>query len=228
MHRFFRQIVFGSAVLTPVAVATWAMAWGYASLQANAAEQVISQWELRHALTNADEWRRVARQMHAATRLNPLDADYAAGLGGIFEWQALTQPPYTTHARHNRGQAIAWYRRAVALRPAWGFAWVHLAQSKISNQELDAEAIAALDNAMRLGPWELGTQRKALRLGALLWEQLPGPVQDRVMDTMSNAVKSQARDVIDLLIPLGWGDRLRPLLQRPSDIRYFDSVVRRR
>lgn len=222
------RIAIAALALLSVVAAIWSAAWGYASQQARAADAAMSRWEAAHAPGGESEWPRVERQLRRATRIDPFDADYAAALGRAYDWRALTEPPYTPHARHYRGEAIAWYRRAIALRPSWGFAWVHLAQAKVANQELDGEAIAALDRAMRLGPWEAGTQIKALRLGVLLWDSLPEPVRERVNAVLTDAVQVQSRAVIDLMLPLGWGERVRPLLQRPADIRYFDSAVRRR
>jgi len=219
------QILVAVLALFAVVAAAWAAAWGYANQQARAADDTMAHWESSHAVGGESEWASVERHLRRATRIDPFDADFAAALGRAYDWQASTQPPYTRYARRYRGKAIGWYRRAVTLRPSWGFAWVHLAQAKVTNQELDAEAISALDNAIRLGPWEAGTQRKALRLGVLLWDSLPDPVRKRLDEVLVNAVRIQSRAVIDLLVPLGWGEHLRPLLQRPADIRYFEAMA---
>jgi hypothetical protein len=225
MPRHRSQIVIAVVALSAVVTAAWAAAWGYASLQARAADEAMARWESSHAVGSEAELDWVERRLRRATRIDPFDADFAAALGRAYDWQASTQPPYTRDARRNRGKAIDWYRKAVTLRPSWGFAWIHLAQAKVADQEFDAEAIAALDNAMRFGPWEAGTQRRALRLGVLLWDRLPGRVRKRVGELLVNAVQVQSREVIDLLVPLGWGERIRPLLHRPADIHYFESVA---
>jgi len=223
--RYRSQIVVAVLALLAVIVAAWGAACGYANQQARVADDIMARWESSHAVGGESERAWVERHLLRATRIDPFDADFAAALGRAYDWQASTQPPYTRYARRYRGKAIGWYRRAVTLRPSWGFAWVHLAQAKVANQELDAEAISALDNAMRFGPWEAGTQRKALRLGVLLWDSLPGPVRIRVGELLVNAVRLQSRAVIDLLVPLGWGEHVRPLLQHPADIRYFEAMA---
>ena len=66
-------------------------------------------------------------------------------------------------------QAMAHYRRAIALRPVWPYAWLGLATAKYEAGQIDAEYDAALRQAARLGPAEQVVQRYIIELGLDRW-----------------------------------------------------------
>lgn len=203
----------------------WAATWGWADLQAIPARNALVQWERQGGFTKQQDWQQAVDKMRLAYRFNNTSADYAADLGRLYEWQALRQPQWTQHAHEYRALAIDHFRQAVTRRPSWGFAWVHLAVSKVLNQELDDEAFSALEKAMVFGPWESGTQKKSIWLGIMIWDQLDQDLQNKVMATLERAVKIQARVMIDLLVPLGWGDKLRPMLTNKVDIMLLEKKL---
>lgn len=66
-------------------------------------------------------------------------------------------------------QAMAHYRRAIAERPVWPYAWLGLATAKYEAGQIDAEYDAALRQAARLGPAEQVVQRYIIELGLGRW-----------------------------------------------------------
>ena len=66
-------------------------------------------------------------------------------------------------------QAMAHYRRSIALRPVWPYAWLGLATAKYEAGQIDAEYDAALRQAARLGPAEQVVQRYIIELGLGRW-----------------------------------------------------------
>lgn len=68
-------------------------------------------------------------------------------------------------------QAIAHYRRAIAERPVWPYAWLGLATAKYEAGQIDAEYDAALRQAARLGPAEQVVQRYIIELGLDRWAE---------------------------------------------------------
>ena len=64
---------------------------------------------------------------------------------------------------------MAHYRRAIAERPVWPYAWLGLATAKYEAGQIDAEYDAALRQAARLGPAEQVVQRYIIELGLGRW-----------------------------------------------------------
>jgi len=192
----------------------------WADVQAIPARNAMSKWEKSLSINN-DEWERVSVRMHAAFELNSLSADYAMDLGRLYEWQALQKERWTQHAHQHRELAIQYFRTTTQLRPSWGFAWAHLAQSKIINQELDKETIAALEKAMVLAPWEIGVQRKVISVGFALWTNLSEDMQEQILRELERAVQLQPGAMIKLAIKQGWVKHLVPLLKDERDLKYL-------
>ena len=170
-HRIIADRTIGSIVgsialsLSFLSLMIWVAAWGVADILAWPAREAMKTWSQQGQIEDTAQWQRVTDKMYWAQRLNPNSADYAMDLGRLYEWQALDQLPWTTHAHTHRKKAIAHFKTATIQRPSWGFAWIHYAQSKTLNQEFGPEVVNALEKAMVLAPWEVAVQRKVIWLG---------------------------------------------------------------
>lgn len=71
-------------------------------------------------------------------------------------------------------QATGHYRRSIALRPVWPYAWLGLAATKYNAGQIDAEYYMALRQAARLGPAEQLVQRYIIDLGLGRWPDFSG------------------------------------------------------
>lgn len=222
LHRLF---IF-SALTLSVCLLYWSARFMWADVQAMPARNIMNQWEKTLHIENIEEWERASAHLHTAFELNPLSADYAMDLGRLYEWQALQQRRWTQHAHQYREKAIYYFRIATQLRPSWGFAWVHLVQSKISNQELDEEAIAALEKAMVLAPWEIGVQSKVISIGLILWPDLSEDMQQQLSRALERAVQLQPRAMIQQAVQQAWVERIKPLLNDENDLNYLASLLK--
>jgi len=220
----------GAAVLLMLCLglATAATLRAWADIMTLPARNTMTMWEQQGTVSNQQEWRAALAQMQQAHHLEGSNADYVFDLGRLFEWQALTQSQWTLHAHRYRSQAIRYFRTVTTMRPSWGFAWAHLAASKVLNQELDNEAIAALEKALVLGPWEPGTQRKVIWLGTSIWNQLPIELQDKLKLGLRRALRLQPREVIDITIATGWEDHILPFLEQELDRQYLKRRLRQK
>lgn len=61
---------------------------------------------------------------------------------------------------------------AISLRPKWPYSWANLVLMKSYLKEWDDEYSAALDNAVRFGPWEQSVHLTLAHAGALSWAHL--------------------------------------------------------
>lgn len=219
LHRLYASI----ALVILFFLLYWSARFMWADIQAIPARNAIIKWE--KALNIDDnEWQMVSVRLHAAFELNSLSADYAMDLGRLYEWQALQKRRWTKHAHHHRELAIQYFRTATQLRPSWGFAWAHLAQSKIINQELDKETIAALEKAMVLAPWEIGVQKKVISVGFVIWNNLSKELQEQISRELERAIQLQPRAMIELATKQGWVKHIEPLLSDERDLQYLAQL----
>jgi hypothetical protein len=72
------------------------------------------------------------------------------------------------------------YRHVVMLRPTWELAWANLAVSKVVLGEVDREFFAAMELALRHGPWNQDVQMNIIRTGLSVWPLLPLPLQSQL------------------------------------------------
>lgn len=223
-YKMLRRLCVSIALVIVLFLLYWSARFMWADVQAIPARNALSKWEQVLKIENNDEWERASVHMHAAFELNPLSADYAMDLGRLYEWQALQKGRWTRHAHHHRELAIQYFRTTTQLRPSWGFAWAHLAQSKIINQELDKETIAALEKAMVLAPWEIGVQSKVISVGFALWANLSPDVQEQLLRELERAVQLQAGAMIRLATKQGWVKHLEPLLRDEGDLKYLAQL----
>ena len=160
--------------------ASLAFKYGVASLVAMSPQYVMKKWQQGSQVKTLESWQEAIDDMQLAARLNPGNSQYVFDLGELYEWRALDEPHWTGHARDFRSQAIDYYRSATQLRPVWALAWINLAKNKIINQQLDDEAMKALEHAITFGSWEYVVHREIIWLGLAVWDYLPIKLQQKV------------------------------------------------
>lgn len=103
--------------------------------------------------------------------------------------------------------ALLEVRRSIRLRPVSPYSWGTLMQIKIALGEIDGEFSRALENAAKLGPWEMETQRAIAEAGLDAWSTLPPSGRMIVLENIRRGMRRQSSAMIQ--IALGHGNRVQ-------------------
>ena len=194
-----RQGMVYSALLVTLLVlflglALWAGQWGLAGIHTYPARFVLENWEKdTHTYGQSGQapeeaaWFAALEALAKARLLAPGDANSLIILGRMHHHNALTQIPWSDNAKFHRQQAIASYQQALQLQPAWGYAWILLAQVIVQSGESTKVAIAALMRAISLAPWSGDVQKTGVQLGFALWPLLHEAQRTSIRTLAKNA-----------------------------------------
>ena len=98
---------------------------------------------------------------------------------------------------HNQGaNALEQFSRAVEMRPSSPYAWANLARIKYDQGQVDDVFYRALDNAMRLGPWEREVQFTVVDLGFALWDKAPTALRPQILSVVQNGLTRDAAQIL--------------------------------
>ena len=201
--------------------------WGVADLYYQPA--VITLKKPHAATPPATERQSAEANLNKALKLDPhnpsiheyLAAVMAMPAGAAAESEAALQ------------QAMRHYRRSIALRPAWPYAWLGLAAAKYSAGQLDGEYYAALRQAARLGPSEQVVQRYIIELGLGAWANVPEENRLFTLGVIARAVRhsdrGHVRQALQIIQARGLLEAVC-LLHRDEDIvdRYCRAQIPKR
>lgn len=158
--------------------------------------------------------------LRIARHLIPANADYAADLARMYEYQSWQQIHNASAAAQYQQAAVVTYEQVLQNRPGWGYAWSELALARARLFGVDDKVHEALLNATEAAPWERHAQRKIVWLGMSRWGDLSYSTRQLVRETVVRAwtigndragIRRQARQ-------FGWQqelDRLK-LPQEPA------------
>ena len=205
-------------------------AFGAADISALGPRSHMAVWDnLGHVGKGADI-ASLSKQLELAAALNPYDAEIIFDLGGLYEWKAQNHSAWSAAARENRAIAIKQFRAAAVLRPSWSSAWAHLAYSKALDQQLDPEAMNALEKAMVFGPWKPMIQQKVIWVGLVAWDQLPAHQRESIEKHVQRSLgdKRNGLRIINLAVDLGREDVIRPFLETEWANDSLETALSRR
>lgn len=177
----------GLAVLTALAVQR-----GTADLLAFGARHGLE----RAGFSTGESRQRAYRGLEQAIRLDGGNPEHREYLG---RW-------YEAAARYR--EALAHYRAAVQARPAWPYGWADVARIKLRLRQFDAELDEAVKNASRFGPWEPPVQLGIAALAMEAGHRLTPEARGAALALMSNALKRQERELVELAYRRGRLDLL--------------------
>lgn len=222
------RLLAASAASLLFSLAVLAFARGAADLASVPARVSLSAWEERHHAGSDADWQRAYDGLTFASSVSPLNADYDADLGRLMEWRAWRHPPGSAQHSQFRRAAARFYGEAVRRRPSWGFAWAHLAENRLLLGLADEDYRRALDNAIRLAPWEPGVQHKVARMGMASWRSLPESQREAVRATVRRALDLAVHsdEIVRLAAHYDWTEELRPLIGTDRQRNTFDFVNR--
>jgi tetratricopeptide (TPR) repeat protein len=179
------------AVLTLV-VACWVIWQGLRLMRADfasvAARQEIRSWVARTtAPATPADWERAREAIDRAIDIVPDDAAFHDARGDAFV-VAATQPSTEEAQRQAKfAEAIASYRRALALRPSEPQTWASLALAHYGAGQVDKPLQEAWSRAQTLGPHEGHVQPLLMELALATWTVATPEMQQWVQDTFEKA-----------------------------------------
>ena len=179
------------AVFLLLALSLAAAAFGLADVYRNEADTLIEEWDWpEDEGPPAWTWEQLQRYLWLANRLAPFDAQILSDLGQLYGLRNGETPGQDSSA--DLEHALGYYRRALALRPAWPYAWSDVALLKIRQQRLDAEFALALQRALALGPWQALVQASIAGGGLTVWDQLPAKLQTNIEHSIARGLSNHS------------------------------------
>lgn len=137
-----------------------------------------------------------------ALALAPENPRLIEDLGRFHAMRAERTLADVSHAHDDRQQSLAYFRRALAVRPTSPYAALSVAQMKFRLGQIDREFSFALTRSLDLGPWDPAIQIAAIRLGLAAWQGLPEAVQGRLAMAVRNQLDWRQVDQRSALVPL--------------------------
>ena len=194
------RILPGIGTLLLISICVICARWGLADrIVVDASErQTALQDRIAHTGEPADA-REVAALVDAfllAQRFEPGNPDIPEQLGGLYALKVRAAG--ASGVIGNQGaKALEQFSSAVVMRPSSPYAWANLARIKYDQGQVDDIFYRALDNAMRLGPWERDVQFAVVDLGFALWDKAPTALRPRILSVVQNGL---TRDAAQMLV----------------------------
>ncbi len=175
----------------------------------------IEQWDRSQELP---ESRKLAHALETVERLiqrRPKNPHLRLLAASLYEWRAYLQRYSRRSANESRRRALDHVDAAIAHRPLWGRAWG--ARVNIGSRLGDGwnrELVDHLDTALRLGRYDLDTERQLVPFVIREWEMLPMETKDwgRGFIIESYYRSGLARSYIDDVLAFYPGHPLRQAL----------------
>ena len=176
-----------------LALSVAAAAFGMADIYRREAALLIGESYSYQGEEGAQDWtwEQAQRYLWLANRLAPFDPQILSDLGQLDELRNGETPGPEASADLER--ALGYYRRSLALRPAWPDAWANVALLKVTQQDIDAEFAFALQRALALGPWETRVQASLAGGGLAVWDKLPATLQTEVEHSVARGLSNHSR-----------------------------------
>lgn len=225
-----RRLLAAAAATLALSLIFIALGLGVADLASVSANVWMREWEGRGNIDQPSQWDLAYSRLRLARRLNPLSADYSAGLGQLMEWRSWQQSPESAEFLIARRQAGQFYAETIARRPGWGFAWAHYAENLLLSGDQGQAFLDALRKAIVLAPWEPGVQRKVAWMGMATWRDLPDYMHNLVEESIRRTVEldTNLNEVVRLAVQYDWLDHLVPMLQSDRQLAALEFVLRQR
>ncbi len=155
-----------------------------------------------------------------AVALDPDSPVYLTALGNVEDWvvnEAQRQGKPVDKVAQQEG--LEAYRKAIALRPAWPYAWAEFAMAKARASEIDQEFYNALERATTLGPWEQTVMDTVAQLGLWYGDFLPGEVRVAVDGNLARYAEQYPWQALALGRRLGRVEVVCALVLEPEKFR---------
>ncbi len=225
-----RRLLAAVTATLALSLACIALGLGVADLASVSANVWMREWEGRGNIDQPKQWDLAYSRLRLARRLNPLSADYSAGLGHLMEWRSWRHSPESAGFVIARRHAGQFYAEAIARRPSWGFAWANYAENLLLSGDRGQAFLDALGKAIVLAPWEPGVQRKVAWMGMATWRDLPDYMHTLVGESIRRTVEldTNLNEVVRVAIQYDWLEHLVPMLRSDRQLASLEFVLRQR
>jgi len=187
---------------------------GMAYVQQYHLNATLDQWGKTGAIQPLDEWMKVEKKAQAALHGNAYKVEITNALGRLYFYRSVRMSTARKHQLAFGHKAMAYFREVNRLRPAWPYGWMNLALIKFMLGERDEEFKAALQQLLRLGPWEKNTLPALIPLAVYAWPALTAAQRQPLLEYFTIAQKERAKDVLDALTA-------------SRQLSYYCAIVRR-
>ena len=219
-----------------VGLAWWAGQWGMADIHTYPARFVLDSWgdnkqnDRQKIVSPKDEtWLVATEALRKASRLAPNNPDISMMQGRMFHRRALTDSPWSNTAKNNWHQTLTAYQHALQLRPAWGYAWILLAQSQVQSGASPSEALLNINRALTLAPWSGDVQTTSIRLGFALWPLLNKQQQQIIHNLTEKAFPLYGDIILQQAVKYNQLKRIQPILEKnPQWQKTLDKLLKGR
>ena len=175
-------------VLLLITVAFYTSKWGLAEAYSDPGFDAIKTWSNRDNL-NEESWQIAYESTRQALRLNPYNPTYHQRLSRLYRLHEL-QGYNILEPDPGHSKAFSHLRQALETRPNFAFSWAELALLKSDINQVDEEFNKALQNAMRLGPWDREVLEYVTPLGLFWYNDLDEKTRTEFDVSMSRALRS--------------------------------------
>ena len=111
------------------------------------------------------------------------------------------------------------WHHAIALRPAWPYAWSDYAMARAQFSLIDSDFEAALFRANQLGPWEERVLENNALLGMHYHDWLSQPLQATLQDSLQRLTERYPYKAVSIARRYGRAGELCPWLTHPERVR---------
>ena len=159
-------------------------------------------YQLGQPRLSDEEWRLTGQILKQSLLLAPDHASNLELAGQFYQLQGYRQslPQAPVDRSDSRQKALAYFRQAVTLNPAWPYLWDRLALTKVSLQQFDGELNGALDRVAKLGPWEKMLQYNTAIIGLAASDHLDPLGRNALYSAMEQSLKMQEKDTQQTLM----------------------------
>ncbi|WP_211829161.1 hypothetical protein [Kistimonas asteriae] len=111
------------------------------------------------------------------------------------------------------------WRHAIALRPAWPYAWADYAMARAQLSLIDPDFETALLRANQLGPWEERVLENSALLGMHYHDWLSQPMQATLQGSLQRLTERYPYKAVSIARRYGRAGELCPWLTSPERVR---------
>lgn len=162
-------------------------------------DDMESRWARNGALSVSTDWQMVHDALEQAARWDAKNPAIAEQMGQLWGMRAnsgdATDMPYA--------RAVQYLSQAAILRPVSPYTWANLAWVKYQLGEVDNIFYTALENAIKMGPWEREVQMAVVDLGLALWDEMPSHLQPLVWQIVQNGLQRYSMEISRIAIRRG-------------------------
>jgi len=191
-----RRILIASLIIGFAWLSFFSVRSGFAYVHQFRLNTLIDSWQSNPGKRlSLAAWQQMEAEALDALASYSVNPDIENALGRLDDYRALMMATTADEKAEYHHQAIDHYRRVIALRPAWPYGYLNMANSKAMAGELDAEFRKVLVQLSRLAPWENNTLPGIVRLATFSWPYLDIATRNAIRPYLMQAGEKRSGDV---------------------------------